>query len=106
MSHFLWYTNRMKMKNEPTYHFTTDHNGLGPAQPLADIVRHINRMGFGYVTEVRSDDSQRELYEGDGWYYSQELGSTQPYDGGGWAGDGSGTDDLADFNAMEACDYE
>ena len=28
-----------------------------------------------------------------------------PYDGGGWAGDGSGTDDLADYNAMEGCDY-
>lgn len=28
-----------------------------------------------------------------------------PYDGGGWAGDGSGVDDLADFNANEADDY-
>lgn len=27
------------------------------------------------------------------------------YDGGGWPGDGSGTDDLADFNANEADDY-
>jgi len=27
-----------------------------------------------------------------------------PYDGG-WPGDGSGTDDLADFNANEAMDY-
>jgi len=25
--------------------------------------------------------------------------------GGGWPGDGSGVDDLADFNAMEGCDY-
>ena len=29
----------------------------------------------------------------------------QPYDGGGWGGDGSGTDDLADMNANEADDY-
>jgi len=29
----------------------------------------------------------------------------QPYDGGGWGGDGSGTDDLADYNANEADDY-
>jgi len=28
-----------------------------------------------------------------------------PYDGGGWPGDGSGMDDLADFNAMEGYDY-
>lgn len=27
------------------------------------------------------------------------------HDGGGWPGDGSGVDDLADFNAMEGCDY-
>ena len=24
---------------------------------------------------------------------------------GQWAGDGSGLDDLADYNAMEGCDY-
>ena len=24
---------------------------------------------------------------------------------GGWPGDGSGMDDLADYNQMEACDY-
>jgi len=27
------------------------------------------------------------------------------HDGGGWPGDGSGMDDLADFNAMEGQDY-
>ena len=27
------------------------------------------------------------------------------YDGGGWGGDGSGTDDLADYNTNEADDY-
>jgi len=29
----------------------------------------------------------------------------EPYDGGGWSGDGSGMDDLADYNANEADDY-
>lgn len=32
-------------------------------------------------------------------------GDDLPYDGGGWPGDGSGTDDLADYNANEADDY-
>jgi hypothetical protein len=27
------------------------------------------------------------------------------HDGGGWPGDGSGIDDLADYNAMEGYDY-
>jgi hypothetical protein len=29
----------------------------------------------------------------------------EAYDGGGWGGDGSGTDDFADMNANEADDY-
>ncbi len=29
----------------------------------------------------------------------------EPYDGAGWPGDGSGTDDLADYNQNEADDY-
>ena len=28
-----------------------------------------------------------------------------PYGGGGWPGDGSGEDDLADYNQNEANDY-
>ena len=37
---------------------------------------------------------------------SQEVYDQQPYGGweGCWAGDGSGMDDLADFNAMEGMD--
>ena len=34
-----------------------------------------------------------------------QTSDEQPYDGGGWPGDGSGTDDLADMNANEADDY-
>ena len=33
------------------------------------------------------------------------MDENEPYDGGGWAGDGSGTDDFEDFNQMEADDY-
>jgi len=35
------------------------------------------------------------------------CGCCEPYDGfeGQWAGDGSGLDDLADFNTMEGDDY-
>ena len=38
---------------------------------------------------------------------SQEVYDQQPYGGweGCWAGDGSGMDDLADFNQMEGDDY-
>jgi hypothetical protein len=28
-----------------------------------------------------------------------------PYDGGGWPGDGGGSDDFADYNLREADDY-
>lgn len=37
----------------------------------------------------------------DSYYESQ----TELPDEGGWPGDGSGTDDLADYNANEADDY-
>lgn len=34
-----------------------------------------------------------------------ELAEQEPYDGGGWPGDFSGTDDFQDFNQMESADY-
>lgn len=37
--------------------------------------------------------------------YEARTEIEEPYDGGGWPGDGSGTDDLADYNANEANDY-
>lgn len=43
------------------------------------------------------NELQREAFD--------EHMADQPYDGGGWAGDGSGTDDFADMNANEADDY-
>lgn len=36
---------------------------------------------------------------------AEQRAEQAPYDGAGWPGDGSGTDDLADYNANEAMDY-
>jgi len=41
----------------------------------------------------------------DSYYESQTEIPEPAYDGGGWGGDGSGTDDLADYNTNEADDY-
>jgi len=41
----------------------------------------------------------------DSYYEAQTELPEQPYDGGGWGGDGSGTDDLADYNQNEVNDY-
>jgi hypothetical protein len=41
----------------------------------------------------------------DSYYESQTEIPEPAYDGGGWGGDGSGTDDLADYNANEADSY-
>ena len=38
-------------------------------------------------------------------YGDDKYGTTRPYDGGGWPGDGSGMDDFADYNANEGGDY-
>jgi hypothetical protein len=55
--------------------------------------------------EVEPDSMLEMEYEDrvSGSYSDEET--EEPYDGGGWPGDGSGTDDLADFNANEADDY-
>lgn len=37
--------------------------------------------------------------------YGMSRADDRPYDGGGWAGDGSGTDDFADYNQNEGMDY-
>ena len=39
------------------------------------------------------------------YYGDDKYGTTRPYDGGGWPGDGSGMDDFADYNANEGGDY-
>jgi hypothetical protein len=49
------------------------------------------------------DDRNQDCYA-DGTPF-EEVKEEEPYDGGGWPGDGSGTDDLADYNANEANDY-
>lgn len=37
--------------------------------------------------------------------YEERTEIEEPYDGGGWPGDGSGMDDLEDYNQQEAADY-
>ena len=55
--------------------------------------------GYGKLTIFSSRD--------DLVWSSTSDDEPQPYDGweGSWAGDGSGMDDLADFNSMEGNDY-
>jgi hypothetical protein len=51
--------------------------------------------------EVAPDSHLEAEYEDrNGCSYEED-----PSDGYGWPGDGSGTDDLADYNANEADDY-
>jgi hypothetical protein len=38
-------------------------------------------------------------------YDEDRYGAVRPYEGGGWPGDGSGTDDFEDYNQSEASDY-
>ena len=60
--------------------------------------------GLGTVLSVSSGDGDRcEDAPCCGCCDADTVGG-MPYDGGGWAGDGSGMDDLADFNAMEGMD--
>jgi len=48
-----------------------------------------------------------EVYDDNGPLDSRPYDEQEePYDGGGWPGDGSGTDDFADYNANEADDYQ
>jgi hypothetical protein len=48
-----------------------------------------------------------EHYHDDDKYGTTRPEDEKPYDGweGNWAGDGSGMDDFADYNAMEGNDY-
>jgi hypothetical protein len=57
-------------------------------------------------TDIDYTDAIRDRFEqdADDRFHAPEP-AEQPYDGGGWAGDGSGTDDLADYNQTEADDY-
>jgi hypothetical protein len=66
------------MNNEPSSNPNAD---LDPSSPLRDLIR-----------------VQPEEVEPEENFYLR-------HDGGGWPGDGSGVDDLADYNAMEGNDY-
>lgn len=49
--------------------------------------------------DIMFEDRMSEGYEPDNGF------DGEPYDGAGWPGDGSGTDDLADHNQNESDDY-
>lgn len=49
--------------------------------------------------DIMMEDRMSEGYEPDKGF------ENEPYDGAGWPGDGSGTDDLEDMNQNEADDY-
>ena len=49
--------------------------------------------------DIMMEDQMSEGYEPD-----QGFEGDAPYDGGGWPGDGSGTDDFEDMNQNEADD--
>lgn len=52
-----------------------------------------------YLFEDPSESDNSDDIKLDNYYDAEELPA------GGWPGDGSGTDDFADFNANEADDY-
>jgi len=54
--------------------------------------------GYGKLTIYSSRD---DLV----WSSTNEEPNEPEENFSGWPGDGSGMDDLADFNAMEGCDY-
>jgi len=107
MSHLLCYTIRvMKMKNEqPTYTLWNGNNIVASYSHTregmdAAMVRahELTVGGYGKLSLYSSRD---DLV----WTSTNEEPSEPEENLGGWPGDGSGMDDLADFNAMEGYDY-
>lgn len=119
MSHPLCYTVTMKM-NEPTY-------TLWIGSDLAATRRHttenyIDLLGIASETPNQhvtiyssredapvydSDDEDNVLFDDPAVEPADEPEENfyLRHDDGGWPGDGSGVDDLADFNQMEGYDY-
>lgn len=58
-----------------------------------------------YEADCRAAQGDEPDAHLDASYEARTECEDAPYDGGGWPGDGSGTDDLADLNADEADDY-
>ena len=58
-----------------------------------------------YDIDPQVEEQYPQDEESRGIFAAEAAEELQPYDGGGWAGDGSGTDDFADYNQNEADDY-
>lgn len=69
-----------------------------------DSETEIRDFGQAEIRDFGRIDPQ-EIFSGNGSIVEQPIIEQEPYDGGGWPGDGSGTDDFADYNANEADDY-
>jgi hypothetical protein len=116
----------MIMKDKPTY--TLWHMGdlmaTGPhtretfmafieegRQMVEDCAAGGVRHGAAEIFSSRDDSvwtfDQQDLKQLERDLAAANELESQPYDGweGSWAGDGSGMDDLADFNSMEGYDY-
>ena len=108
MSHLLRYTYSMhNMKNEKANNALWNKSHLVATYPhtrdgydaAMEQAHNLTIGGYGKLTIFSSRD--------DLVWSSTSDDEPQPYDGweGSWAGDGSGMDDLADFNSMEGNDY-
>lgn len=80
-----------------------DFNNInGESEFRNEMTVQSNEPSFSVSGSMLENDDRMYPGEEETPYYDLVE---EPYDGGGWPGDGSGTDDLADFNANEADDY-
>jgi hypothetical protein len=75
------------------------------ADDRAHAVRIAHRMGLGAPVSVRPMPEAKPLSREDRFARLRAEGGANLFaTGGGWPGDGSGADDLADFNQLEGGD--
>jgi len=107
--------NDMKENDKATY--TLWHAGdlIATGTHNRDTFMDFIARGCELVDYSNTDTAEIYSSRDDGQVWSYTLADkraalvddVEPYDGfdGCWPGDGSGMDDLADYNAMEGCDY-
>lgn len=78
--------------------FSSNFDKKNPCQPhkICYSVGMANQLDH-FLTKQQPEDFAPDAH--------LEDTPEQPYDGGGWPGDGSGTDDFEDYNQREAEDY-
>lgn len=82
-----------------------DNNDYGTELDLAAQQAELEQEGRDAVAAGERAEEIRETPLGEEIDGGNDHVADEIYDGGGWPGDGSGTDDLADYNANEADDY-